>query len=85
MKAFHSLHHVHTHQFISKADYTVLTMAVCSIIGYECGHVIGWAVAGETGTVIAAVRVVTHSMISTDSAQLTLILICNNTVITYRF
>lgn len=60
-------------------------MAVRSIIGYECAHVIGWAVACKTGAVIAAVRVVTLGVISTDSAQLTLIFICNmgaiNTVI----
>jgi len=60
-------------------------MAVRSIIGYECVHVIGRAVACKTGAVIAAVRVVTLSVIATDSTQLTLIFICKtgaiNTVI----
>jgi len=51
-------------------------MAVRSIIGYECVHVIGRAVACKTGAVIAAVRVVTLSVIATDSTQLTLIFIC---------
>lgn len=52
-------------------------MAVCSIIGYKRGHVIGRAVAGETGTVIAAVCVMTYSMFSTDSAQRALVFICD--------
>lgn len=60
-------------------------MAVRSIIGYECVHVIGWAVACDTGAVIAAVRVVTLGVITTDFTQLTLIFICIKTNITYRF
>jgi len=51
-------------------------MAVRSIIGYECVHVIGRAVACKTGAVIAAVCVVTLSVFATDSTQLTLIFIC---------
>lgn len=59
-------------------------MAVRSIIGYECVHVIGWAVACETGAVIAAIRVVTLGVIATDFTQLTLIFICIKTYIKYK-